>query len=133
MTTTGPDGAPAKSATIKMRIKYAEMSQSKPDAYYVSVAVKSPHDLDLDTGTPFPMDNRSVGYTSKPVDIYTHWRSGGDVTLTYPDDFTLHAAGRTWPAAPLANDPGDWTVVFYHVEDDPTKYASIACSGFQVG
>jgi eukaryotic-like serine/threonine-protein kinase len=99
----------------------------------VAVAVKSPHDISPDTGKPFPMDNRAVGYTSKPADVYTHWKSGGDLTLTYPDDFALHAAGKTWPAVPLGNDPGDWTVVFYHVEDDPTKYDSIACTGFQVG
>ncbi|WP_405439742.1 serine/threonine protein kinase [Streptomyces avidinii] len=133
VSTTSVNGKPGRSASVKMRIKYAEMAQSAPDPYYVSVAVKSPHDIEPSTGKPFPMDNRAVGYTSKPVDIYTHWKSGGDVTLTYPDDFTMHAAGRTWPAVPLSADPGDWTVVFYHVEDDPTKYASIACSGFRVG
>ncbi|MFD8891078.1 serine/threonine-protein kinase [Streptomyces sp. NPDC059566] len=133
VSTTGVNGKPGRSASVKMRIKYAEMAQSAPDPYYVSVAVKSPHDIEPSTGKPFPADNRAVGYTSKPVDIYTHWKSGGDVTLTYPDDFTMHAAGRTWPAVPLSADPGDWTVVFYHVEDDPTKYASIACSGFRVG
>ncbi|WP_327736153.1 serine/threonine protein kinase [Streptomyces nojiriensis] len=133
VSTTGVNGKPGRSASVKMRIKYAEMGQSAPDPYYVSVAVKSPHDIEPSTGKPFPMDNRAVGYTSKPVDIYTHWKSGGDVTLTYPDDFTMHAAGKTWPAVPLSADPGDWTVVFYHVEDDPTKYASIACSGFRVG
>ncbi|GGR86252.1 hypothetical protein Snoj_67260 [Streptomyces nojiriensis] len=133
VSTTSVNGKPGKSASVKMRIKYAEMGQSAPDPYYVSVAVKSPHDIEPSTGKPFPMDNRAVGYTSKPVDIYTHWKSGGDVTLTYPDDFTMHAAGKTWPAVPLSADPGDWTVVFYHVEDDPTKYASIACSGFRVG
>ncbi|MFI7359060.1 serine/threonine-protein kinase [Streptomyces avidinii] len=133
VSTTSVNGKPGRSASVKMRIKYAEMAQSAPDPYYVSVAVKSPHDIEPSTGKPFPMDNRAVGYTSKPVDIYTHWKSGGDVTLTYPDDFTMHAAGKTWPAVPLSADPGDWTVVFYHVEDDPTKYASIACSGFRVG
>ncbi|MFE5809367.1 protein kinase [Streptomyces sp. NPDC056491] len=133
VSTTSVNGKPGRSASIKMRIKYAEMEQSAPAPYYVSVAVKSPHDIEPSTGKPFPMDNRAVGYTSKPADIYTHYKSGGDVTLTYPDDFTMHAAGRTWPAVPLSADPGDWTVVFYHVEDDPTKYASIACSGFRVG
>ncbi|MFJ7592912.1 serine/threonine-protein kinase [Streptomyces sp. NPDC097617] len=133
VSTTSVNGKPGRSASVKMRIKYAEMAQSEPQPYYVSVAVKSPHDIEPSTGKPFPMDNRAVGYTSKPVDIYTHWKSGGDVTLTYPDDFSMHAAGKTWPAVPLSADPGDWTVVFYHVEDDPTKYASIACSGFQVG
>ncbi|MFF9977956.1 serine/threonine protein kinase [Streptomyces erythrochromogenes] len=133
VSTTSRGGVPGGSASIKMRIKYAEMETSRPAPYYVSVAVKSPHDIEPGTGKPFPTDNRAVGYTSKPVDIYTHWQSGGDVELTYPDDFSMHGGGRTWPAVPLSADPGDWTVVFYHVEDDPAKYASIACSGFQVG
>ncbi|WP_405448092.1 serine/threonine-protein kinase [Streptomyces erythrochromogenes] len=133
VSTTSKGGVPGGSASIKMRIKYAEMETSRPAPYYVSVAVKSPHDIEPGTGKPFPTDNRAVGYTSKPVDIYTHWQSGGDVELTYPDDFSMHGGGRTWPAVPLSADPGDWTVVFYHVEDDPAKYASIACSGFQVG
>ncbi|MBZ9596677.1 protein kinase [Streptomyces erythrochromogenes] len=122
-----------KSVKISMRVKYAENSPAKPDPYYVSVAVRAPHDLDPQTGQPFPMDNRSVGFTSKPVDIYSKWKTGEFLTLTYPDDFAEHVNGRTYPGVPLANDPGDWTLVFYHVEDDPTKYASIACSGFQVG
>ncbi|MGW7453297.1 serine/threonine-protein kinase [Streptomyces sp. NPDC054787] len=129
----GPGAAPGTSVRISMRVKYAEMAQTAPDPYYVAVAVKSPHDISPDTGKPFPTDNRAVGFTSKPADVYTHWKSGGDLTLTYPDDFALHAAGKTWPAVPVGNDPGDWTVVFYHVEDDPTKYDSIACTGFQVG
>ncbi|MGW0395231.1 serine/threonine-protein kinase [Streptomyces sp. NPDC003042] len=128
------NGLPARTATIEMRVKYAEMGRSKPDPYYVSVAVKSPHDIESDTGKTFPMDNPTIGFTSKPVDIYSKWDSGEFLTLTYPDDFRGHAgAGKSWPAVPLANDPGDWTVVFYHVEDDPKKYGSIACSGFRVG
>ncbi|MFG2342110.1 serine/threonine-protein kinase [Streptomyces yangpuensis] len=122
-----------KSVKISMRVKYAENSPTKPDPYYVSVAVRAPHDLDPQTGQPFPMDNRSVGFTSKPVDIYSKWKTGEFLTLTYPDDFAEHVNGRTYPGVPLANDPGDWTLVFYHVEDDPTKYASIHCTGFQVG
>ncbi|MFJ3979727.1 serine/threonine-protein kinase [Streptomyces sp. NPDC090021] len=122
-----------RSVKISMRVKYAENSPDKPDPYYVSVAVRSPHDLDPQTGRPFPMDNRSVGFTSKPVDIYSKWKTGEFLTLTYPDDFAEHVNGRTYPGVPLANDPGDWTLVFYHVEDDPTKYASIHCTGFQVG
>ncbi|WP_327284103.1 MULTISPECIES: serine/threonine-protein kinase [unclassified Streptomyces] len=129
---TGADTS-GKSVTISMRIKYAEMSQSKPAPYYVSVAVRPPHDIDPDTGKPFPLESKAVGYTSKPIDIYSKWNTGEFLTLTYPDDFIQHSAGKTWPAIPLANDPGDWTTVFYHVEDDPTKYASINCSGFRVG
>ncbi|MFE5721019.1 serine/threonine-protein kinase [Streptomyces erythrochromogenes] len=122
-----------RSVKISMRVKYAENSPAKPDPYYVSVAVRAPHDLDPQTGRPFPMDNRAVGFTSKPVDIYGKWKTGEYLTLTYPDDFAEHVNGKTYPAVPLSADPGDWTVVFYHVEDDPAKYASIACSGFQVG
>ncbi|WP_030157126.1 serine/threonine-protein kinase [Streptomyces sp. NRRL S-244] len=120
-----------KSVTIRMRVKYAENSQTKPDPYYVSVAVRSPHDLDPQTGQPFPMDNRAVGFTSKPVDIYGKWNTGEFLTLRYPEDFAEHVNGKARPGVPLANDPGDWTVVFYHVEDDPAKYASIHCTGFQ--
>ncbi|MER7735102.1 serine/threonine-protein kinase [Streptomyces erythrochromogenes] len=122
-----------KSVKISMRVKYAENSPTRPDPYYVSVAVRAPHDLDPQTGKPFPMDNRAVGFTSKPVDVYGKWKTGEFLTLTYPDDFAEHVNGKTYPAVPLSADPGDWTVVFYHVEDDPAEYASIACSGFQVG
>lgn len=121
------------SVKISMRVKYAENSPTQPDPYYVSVAVRAPHDLDPQTGQPFPMDNRAVGFTSRPVDIYGKWKTGEYLTLTYPDDFAEHVNGKTYPGVPLANDPGDWTVVFYHVEDDPAQYASIACTGFQVG
>ncbi|AQT73181.1 serine/threonine-protein kinase [Streptomyces sp. fd1-xmd] len=121
-----------KSVKISMRVKYAESSPTKPDPYYVSVAVRAPHDLDPQTGKPFPMDNRSVGFTSKPVDIYGKWKTGEYLTLTYPDDFAEHVNGKTYPGVPLANDPGDWTLVFYHVEDDPAQYASFHCTGFRV-
>ncbi|GLX19071.1 serine/threonine-protein kinase [Streptomyces lavendulae] len=120
------------SVTIEMRIKYAEMSPTKHEPYYVSVAVRAPHDLDR-SGKPFMMDNKAFGFTSKPIDIYGNWPSGEFLTLKYPDDFADHINGKTYPAVPLSNDPGDWTLVFYHVEDDPQKYASINCSGFRVG
>ncbi|GAA0301422.1 hypothetical protein GCM10010302_44890 [Streptomyces polychromogenes] len=122
-----------KSVAVDMRIKYANLNHTKPEPYYVSVAVRSPHDLDPQTGTPFKVDNKRVGFTSKPVDIYTKWDTGEFLTLTYPDDFAEHVQGRTYAGVPVTNDPGDWTLVFYHVEDDPTKYTSIACSGFRVG
>ncbi|OKK13050.1 hypothetical protein AMK16_31420 [Streptomyces sp. CB00455] len=133
VSTTSHNGVPGTSATIRMRVEYAGGKPSGPDPYYVAVAVKPPHDVDPETGRPLPGDNRSVGYTSRPADLHATARPGADVTLTYPDDFTLHAAGKKRPAVPLAGDPGGWTVVFYHVEDDPAKYAGIACSGFQVG
>ncbi|WP_158942583.1 hypothetical protein [Streptomyces sp. ERV7] len=118
-----------------MRMKYAELKNTRPDPYYISVGVKPPHEIDPDTGKPFvdlKMENKTVGYTSKPVDIYSKWKSGEFIELTYPDDFTSHFGGKTDEAIPVANDPGDWTVVFYHVKGGPTDYASIACSGFRV-
>ncbi|MFJ8163435.1 serine/threonine-protein kinase [Streptomyces sp. NPDC096136] len=122
-----------KSVAVDMRIKYADLNHTRPEPYYVSVAVRSPHDLDPQTGTPYKVDNKTVGFTSKPVDIYGKWDTGEFLTLTYPDDFAEHVQGRAYAGVPIANDPGDWTLVFYHVEDDPTKYTSIACSGFRVG
>ncbi|MFD9563678.1 serine/threonine protein kinase [Streptomyces sp. NPDC059994] len=124
-----------KKAKIVMRMKYAELKNSRPDPYYISVGVKPPHEIDPDTGKPFvdlKMENKSIGYTSRPVDIYSKWKSGEFIELTYPDDFTSHFEGRTENAIPVANDPGDWTAVFYHVKGSPTDYASIACSGFRV-
>ncbi|MFC7309365.1 protein kinase [Streptomyces monticola] len=131
-----PDSATvARRAKIEMRIKYAELNEKKPAPYYVSVGVKPPHDIDAETGRPFEdllTENKTIGYTSKPVDIYSKWKTGGYVELTYPDDFESHAAGRTWPSIPVRNDPGDWTVLFYHVKGGPKDYASIMCSGFRV-
>ncbi|MFF1481095.1 serine/threonine-protein kinase [Streptomyces sp. NPDC058301] len=124
-----------KKAKIVMRMKHAELKDTRPGPYYVSVGVKPPHEIDPDTGKPFvdlTMENKSVGYTSKPVDIYSKWKSGEFIELTYPDDFASHFAGKADSAIPVANDPGDWTVVFYHVKGSPTDYASIACSGFRV-
>ncbi|MFI1483364.1 serine/threonine-protein kinase [Streptomyces sp. NPDC020747] len=131
-----PDGAEVgERAKISFRFKYAELEKKRPEPYYVSVGVKSPHDIDADTGLPNEVltENKSIGYTSKPVDIYTHWKDGGDIELTYPDDFQEHVAGETWEAIPVANDPGDWTVVFYHVNGSPTDYESVGCTGFRVG
>ncbi|WP_328328583.1 serine/threonine-protein kinase [Streptomyces sp. NBC_00455] len=126
-------------AKIEFRFKYADIGGKKPDGapYYVSVGVKSPDEIDPGTGKPFsksisPM-NKSVGYTSKPLDAYAHWKTGGYVTLTYPDDFENHPVrGSVEDSIPVSADPGDWTVVFYHVKSTPTDYASISCSGFRV-
>ncbi|MFF3765549.1 serine/threonine-protein kinase [Streptomyces sp. NPDC001922] len=117
---------------ISFRLKFPDPSLGKP--YYVSVAVKPPHEIDRDTGKPYEgleQQNLDLGYTSKPVDVFA-----GDasefVDLTYPDDFRQFVRGKPYSdAIPLANDPGDWTVTFQHVRE-PKKYASIACSGFTV-
>ncbi|MEU3614361.1 serine/threonine-protein kinase [Streptomyces sp. NPDC006872] len=108
---------------IEFRLKY---EPSTP--YYVSVAVKSPHAIDADTGKPFAggfQENLELGYTSKPVEVGTDW-----VDLTYPDDFQQNVRGeKAGDAVPVANDPGDWTVLFLHVQG-PKQYASIDCKGF---
>ncbi|MBH1936189.1 serine/threonine protein kinase [Streptomyces sp. AV19] len=119
---------------IEFRFKYAGSSVQKP--YYVSVAVKSPHDIDPDTGKPFEklrMENRGLGYTSKPIDIApkdsTGW--GSDfASVTYPDDFQDIVKGKpVGSPIPVGNDPGNWTVLFLHAKG-AKEYASIECSGF---
>ncbi|MGW1269012.1 serine/threonine-protein kinase [Streptomyces sp. NPDC002491] len=131
-------GSPSivRRAKITFRFKYADIEDEKPAPYYVSVGVKPPHDIDADTGKPYEVmaDSKSVGYTSRPMDIYEHWKTGGFVQLTYPDDFRSHfSPSDSEPAIPVINDPGDWTAVFYHVKSSPTDYESIGCTGFRVG
>ncbi|MER6348962.1 serine/threonine protein kinase [Streptomyces sp. NPDC001595] len=124
----------SRQARIAFRFKYAENLPERPDPYYVSVGVKPPHEIDPETGRPYTdvlTESKSMGYTSKPVDIYTHWKDGGFVELTYPDDFRSHFEGKADPAIPVANDPGDWTVVLYHVPgSSPGEFESIGCTGF---
>ncbi|MGW2821597.1 protein kinase domain-containing protein [Streptomyces sp. NPDC001443] len=120
--------------SIGIRLKYAD---PKPgESYYLSVVVKPPHEIDSDTGKPFEgglQSNLSLGYTSKPVDIYQHYRTDPDnswIDFTYPDDFQEYVNGKRYGGAiPIGNDPGDWTVLFLHVKS-PKDYASIACDGF---
>ncbi|MFF3503498.1 serine/threonine-protein kinase [Streptomyces sp. NPDC003247] len=110
---------------IGIRIGYIA-PQSGP--YYVSVSVKPPHAIDADTGKPIegvPQANLDLGYTSKPVEMGYEW-----VELTYPDDFQQTVEGKKYSdAIPVANDPGDWTVLFLHVQGT-RQYASIDCRGF---
>nr|WP_237529449.1 serine/threonine-protein kinase [Streptomyces sp. SID5469] len=122
-------------AKISFRFKYAELKNKKPEPYYVSVGVKPPHDIDSETGKPYEVmaANKTIGYSSKPVDIYKHWKSGGTIELTYPDDFQQHWKGETLDAIPVTHDPGDWTAVFYHVKGSPTDYESFGCTGFRGG
>jgi hypothetical protein len=134
-----PDNPDASSETLTFdskvklgfRDKYATGSE-KP--YYVTVSVKPPHDIDPSTGRPVGgklSDNANIGYTSKPIDLY----SGNDPLewkyLTYPDDFHSWVKGKPQPAIPLTNDPGDWTVQFHHLRT-PDDYTSIMCDGFTV-
>ncbi|MFE7278201.1 serine/threonine-protein kinase [Streptomyces sp. NPDC057623] len=121
---------------ITLRLKYA--APKAGESYYVSVAVKPPHEIDPDTGKPYEgglQQNLDLGYTSKPIDLYERYRSDPDntgVELTYPDDFQKIVNGKRYDSAiPVENDPGDWTVLFLHTAG-PRQYASIACHGFTV-
>ncbi|MER7465810.1 protein kinase [Streptomyces sp. NPDC097981] len=129
-----PD-AQAVTGKVKIHVMLKPYHQEK-GPYYVSVGVKPPHDIDQTTGRPYAdvKDyNKTIGYTSKPVDLDAVKDQGG-VYLTYPDDFASqmvdnNGAARTFKAIPLANDPGAWTVVFYHVRG-VKEYANIFCTGF---
>ncbi|MFF4410030.1 serine/threonine-protein kinase [Streptomyces sp. NPDC001404] len=117
---------------VSFRLKFPDPSLAKP--YFVSVAVKPPHEIDSDTGKPIEglkQQNLSLGYTSKPVDLFandpTQW-----VRFTYPDDFQQFVRGKPIGGGiPTGNDPGNWTVLFYHVKS-PGEYANIGCDGFAV-
>ncbi|MEV0413809.1 serine/threonine-protein kinase [Streptomyces sp. NPDC050448] len=133
------DAPDAKSVTGKVKIHVMlKPYHAEKTPYYVSVGVKPPHDIDETTGRPFENVkdyNKSIGYTSKPVDLDAVKDQGG-VYLTYPDDFATqlvdnNGVDRHFKAIPLANDPGDWTVVFYHVQG-VREYANIYCTGFPV-
>ncbi|MER5730909.1 protein kinase [Streptomyces sp. NPDC002138] len=119
------NGVPAATMTVKMRAKGAGDPDRgpRPAPYYVSVAVKPPSLL----------ASGALGPTSVPVDLYESWDSGEYLDLSYPTQFRSYADGKGSRPPALASDRGDWTVVFYHVEDDPKQYARIACSGFRVG
>lgn len=121
---------------ITLRLKYA--APKAGETYYVAVAVKPPHEIDPETGKPYEgglQQNLSLGYTSKPVDLYKLYRADqthAGVELTYPDDFEQFVKGEKYgDAIPAENDPGDWTVLFLHVTG-PKQYVSVDCRGFTV-
>lgn len=116
-------------ASLSFRPKNAGNGK-RPAPYYVSVGVRPPHETDRTTGRPLKSVGKGIGFTSKPVDLYSKWSSGGTVKFRYPDDFRAHFEGQTVDAIPVSDDPGDWTVVIYHVEGGATKYSSIVCNGF---
>ncbi|MGW7265209.1 protein kinase domain-containing protein [Streptomyces sp. NPDC054842] len=122
--TTGSD-----TASVSLRPTSAGKGK-RPAPYYVSVGVRPPHETDRVTGRPLRSDAEGIGFTSKPVDIYSRWSSGGTIELDYPGDFQAHFGKRTLDAIPVGDDRGDWTVVLYHVEGGPTKYTSVLCNGF---
>ncbi|MFD8998716.1 serine/threonine-protein kinase [Streptomyces abikoensis] len=120
---------------IGFRFKYADPDRIK-SPFYVSVAVKPPHEIDSSTGKPLDglrQNNLGLGYTSKPVDIAPKGPGGWGADfkeLTYPDDFQQYVRGKPYAQAiPVSNDPGDWTVLFEHVRSEK-EYASIGCYGF---
>ncbi|MGW6309182.1 hypothetical protein ACWFRQ_19885 [Streptomyces niveus] len=39
------------------------------------------------------------------------------------------AGGKVGPAPPLADDPGEWTVVYHHATSDK-NHRSVVCHGF---
>jgi hypothetical protein len=128
--------APYTSGRGRIGIRLSNAAPDPGESYFVSVAVKPPHAIDADTGRPFEgalMQNLDLGYVSEPVDLYrkvsaqrgTEW-----VYLTYPDDFHSYVRGeKASDAIPVGNDPGDWTVLFLHVQK-PRTYATIDCRGF---
>lgn len=122
--TTGSD-----TATVTLRPKDAGEGK-RPAPYYISVGVRPPHETDRATGRPLTSLGRGIGFTSRPVDLYARWSSGGTVRLKYPEDFRGHFAERTVDALPVGDDRGDWTVVIYHVEGGPSAYTSVVCNGF---
>ncbi|WP_393054322.1 protein kinase [Streptomyces sp. LN549] len=122
--TTGSD-----TAAVSMRPKDAGKGK-RPEPYYVSVGVRPPHETDRATGRPLTSVSKGIGFTSKPVDLYSRWSSGGTVQLRYPDDFRAHFGERAVDAIPVGDDRGDWTVVIYHVEGGPSAYTSVVCNGF---
>ena len=128
--------APYTSGKGRIGIRLKNVVPEDGESYYVSVAVKPPHEIDADTGRPIEgaqFENLSLGYTSKPVDLYEGLRnepSAPWVWLTYPDDFQEVKDGKKYAdAIPVGNDPGNWTVLFLHVQGTK-QYASIACRGF---
>ncbi|MER5276822.1 protein kinase [Streptomyces sp. NPDC002809] len=122
--TTGAD-----TATVSMRPKDVGKGK-RPAPYYVSVGVRPPHETDRATGRPLTSVGKGIGFTSKPVDLYSLWSSGGTIRLRYPDDFRAHFGERAVDGIPVGDDRGDWTVVIYHVEGGPSEYTSVVCNGF---
>ncbi|WP_392900015.1 serine/threonine-protein kinase [Streptomyces sp. LN699] len=109
------NGVPGDTARVKFRPQRGAKPGPRPAPYPVAIAVKPPH----------APKKGQTGFLSAPVDLYAGWDSGDYGELTYPDDFP--------GAVPLSADKGDWTVVFYRVEDGAKRYTPIACNGFRVG
>ncbi|MGW7330262.1 serine/threonine-protein kinase [Streptomyces sp. NPDC054840] len=133
------DNPNAETITGKVKIRvYLKPYNTEQGAYVVSVGVKAPHEIDESTQRPYEFVkdyNHGIGYTSKPVDLKDK-ATGGEVELTYPDDFATQLVDnqgttKKFPAIPLTNDPGDWTVLVYRVRG-VKEYSSVYCTGFPV-
>ncbi|MFF9689601.1 protein kinase [Streptomyces sp. NPDC014623] len=122
--TTGSD-----TASVTVRPKNAGEGK-RPAPYYVAVGVRPPHGTDPATGRPTRAVGKGAGFTSKPVDLFSAWSSGGTVTFRYPGDFRAHFGERVVEAPPVGDDRGDWTVVLYHVEGGPEEFTPVVCNGF---
>ncbi|MGI5444650.1 serine/threonine-protein kinase [Streptomyces sp. CA-243310] len=109
------NGVPGDTVRVKFRSRRGAEPGARPAPYPVVMAVKPPH----------APKKGQTGFLSAPVDLYAGWDTDGYGELTYPDDFP--------GAVPLSADKGDWTVVFYRVEDGAKRYTPIACNGFRVG
>ncbi|MFI2437274.1 protein kinase [Streptomyces sp. NPDC018693] len=124
----GSVSAPDSDGKLRIGVRVKGFVPPPVEPYYVSVAVKPPHEIDSRTGKPIeglPIQNTDLGYTSAPVEVSTDW-----AYLTYPDDFRKFVNGKkVGDAIPVGNDPGDWTVLFLHVEG-VKQYATIQCLGF---
>ncbi|MEU7601558.1 serine/threonine-protein kinase [Streptomyces sp. NPDC041003] len=133
------DDPKAQTVTGKVKVHvFLKPYNTETGPYTVSVGVKPPHEIDVTTQRPFEFVrdyNHGIGYASKPVDLKDP-ATGGEVELTYPDDFATQlvdneGTAKRFPAIPLANDPGDWTVLVYRVRG-VKEYSSIYCTGFPV-
>ncbi|MFE2527560.1 serine/threonine-protein kinase [Streptomyces sp. NPDC059382] len=109
------NGVPGDTARVRFRPQRGAEPGAHPAPYPVVIAVKPPH----------APKKGQTGFLSAPVDLYAGWDADDYGELTYPDDFP--------GAVPLSADKGDWTVVFYRVEDGAKRYTPIACNGFRVG
>ncbi|MEV7545573.1 serine/threonine-protein kinase [Streptomyces sp. NPDC089915] len=133
------DDPQAKTVTGKVKIRvYLKPYNTEKAPYTISVGVKPPHEIDESTQRPYDFVrdyNHGIGYASKPVDLKNPG-PGGEVQLTYPDDFSTQLVDnegtrKRFPAIPVANDPGDWTVLIYRVRG-VKEYSSVYCTGFPV-
>ncbi|GAA1932770.1 hypothetical protein GCM10009716_44930 [Streptomyces sodiiphilus] len=100
-------------ARIGWRLSYDSGQLSSP--YYVAMAVRPPSEGGGSS-------HLGAVFLSEPEDLFDgtpeEW-----AYATYPDDFP--------DALPLTEDPGAWTVVYFHVQSSE-QYESIACDGFTV-